>query len=97
MFSYFQTDWKLVLLILGGLLLSLEWVGAVEGPGALNDLPGFEPYVPEKKQDVPILLGERRKLNTTKKLYIFSKRARQVPVSRPLYVTDKSQKGVRLR
>ena len=74
MFSYFQTDWKLVLLILGGLLLSLEWVGAVEGPGALNDLPGFEPYVPEKKQDVPILLGERRKLRNAKNLKLFMSR-----------------------
>jgi len=46
---------------LGGLLLSLEWVMAVEGPGPINDLPMFEEYVPEKKQEVPILLGERRK------------------------------------
>jgi hypothetical protein len=57
------TDWKLVFLLLGALLLSLEWVGAVEGPGAINDLPMFESYTPEKKQEVPILLGERRKIN----------------------------------
>ncbi len=55
------SDWKLVFVALGALLLSLEWVVAVEGPGVLNDLPMFEPYIPEKKQDVPILLGERRK------------------------------------
>lgn len=36
-------------------------VEAVEGPGAINDLPQFELYVPEKKQDVPVLLGERSK------------------------------------
>lgn len=50
----------MVLIALCGLLLLLERVGAVEGPGPINDLPMFEEYVPEKKQDVPILLGERR-------------------------------------
>jgi len=38
---------------------NLDLVNGVEGPGPINDLPQFELYVPEKKQDVPVLLGER--------------------------------------
>ena len=44
-------------------------VDAVEGPGPINDLPQFELYVPEKKQDVPVLLGERSKFFLTSCYY----------------------------
>jgi hypothetical protein len=64
----FVLDWKLVIVLLGVLLLSLQWVEGVEGPGPINDLPMFESYEPEKKHNVPILLGERSKLAHLRKM-----------------------------
>jgi hypothetical protein len=42
-------------------LVCLSSASPLQGPGRINDLPGLDPYQPEKAPNVPIVLGERRK------------------------------------
>jgi len=47
------------------LLFCLASVNAVpvDGPGKINDLQTLDPYQPEKAPNIPVLLGERSRLN----------------------------------